>query len=106
MTEAQTQRPLFRARENRQSTFYNLSFLQSYVQLWVLTCYEGIISIWAIRAVVIRVTDIHFVEKKPLAISEINVKLPPFKSGEHNPASASTIDHVPFTVEYLTFIQI
>ena len=45
-------------------------------------------------------------KKKPLAISEINVKLPPFKSGEHNPASASTIDHVPFTVEYLTFIQI
>jgi len=28
--------PLFRVRENRQSTSYNLHFLQSYVQIWVL----------------------------------------------------------------------
>ena len=28
--------PLFRARENRQSTSYNLSFLQSYIQIEVL----------------------------------------------------------------------
>jgi len=36
MIEVQTQQPLFRARENRQSTSYNLSFLQSYVQIEVL----------------------------------------------------------------------
>jgi len=33
--ETRTQRPLFKARENRQST-YNLSFLQSYAQFYVL----------------------------------------------------------------------
>jgi len=72
------QRPLFRARENRQSTSYNLSFLQSYIQIevlldvirgwrslgyYVLVNRSHFISIWAIRAVVIRVTDIQFVEK-------------------------------------------
>jgi len=30
------QQPLFGARESRQSTSYNFSFLQSYVQFWVL----------------------------------------------------------------------
>jgi len=34
--EVRRQRPLFRARENRRSTSYNLSFLQSYVQVYVL----------------------------------------------------------------------
>jgi len=32
--EARMQRPLFKARENRQSTSYDLSFLQSYVQIY------------------------------------------------------------------------
>jgi len=36
MREGWTQWPLFRARENRQSTSYNLNFLQSYIQFRVL----------------------------------------------------------------------
>ena len=69
MIEAWTQRPLFRARENRQSTSYSLSFLQSCVQFWIQTwSYKGVkiirllsfsnrshsTSIWA---VIIRVTE-------------------------------------------------
>ena len=45
-------------------------------------------------AVVIRVTDIQFVEKRPLAIIAMNAELPLFKNGEHNSESASTIDRV------------
>jgi len=36
MIEARMQGSLCKARENRQSTSYNLGFLQSYVQFWVL----------------------------------------------------------------------
>jgi len=32
--------------------------------------------------------------KRPLAIAAMNAELPPFKNGEHNPESASTIDRV------------
>ena len=43
MIEARKQRPLFRARENRQSVSCNFSFLQYYVQFSSSTrCYEGV----------------------------------------------------------------
>ena len=53
MIEGRTQRPLLRVRENRQSPSYNL--IRSHL-----------ISIWALWAVIIRVTDIRFVEKSQL----------------------------------------
>ena len=52
---------------------------------------SNFISIWA---VVIRATDIHFVEKRPFAIAAMNAELPPFKNREHNSESAPTIDCV------------
>jgi len=86
MIEARTQRPLIRARENRQSTFHN--FLT-----FSIRCYEGVkiirlfrshfLSIWAIQAVVVRMTNI-FYGKRPIAIAAMNAELPPFKNGEHN----------------------
>jgi len=49
MKEARTQRPLFRAWENRQSTSYNLSFPRSYVQFLSSTrCYKGVITRWSL----------------------------------------------------------
>ena len=72
MIEARTQRPLFRPRENRRSISYNLSFLQSYVQFYILLdvirgedhqVRSHFIYIQAIWVVVIRVTNIRFVEK-------------------------------------------
>ena len=44
---------------------------------------------WAIWAVVLQVTDIRFVEKDH---SLMDMKLPPFKNGEHNSESTSTSD--------------
>ena len=72
MIEAWTQQPLFRATENRQGTSYNFSFLQYYVQFLVilgimtelvLVIRIHFISIYAIRAVAIQVTNIRFLEK-------------------------------------------
>ena len=41
-----------------------------------------------------RRTGIGICGKKPLAIAAMNVELPPFKNGEHNLESVSTIDRV------------
>jgi len=52
-----------------------------------------IFSIWLIQAVVVRVTDIClFFGKRRLIIGAMNVDFPPFKNGEHNSESASTIN--------------
>ena len=66
----------------------------------VLVIRSHSVSIWAIRAAVIRVTDIHFVEKRPLAIAAVNAELPPFQNGEHNSESVSTIDRVITPLSY------
>jgi len=37
-------------------------------------------------------TDIRFFGKRSPAIAAMNVELPPFKDGDYNPESASTLD--------------
>jgi len=37
-------------------------------------------------------TDTRFLEKRSLHITAMNTELPPFKNGEHNSESASTLD--------------
>lgn len=50
-------------------------------------------STWPIRAVeFIRVTDIRGFGEKPLALAEMNTKLPSFKNEEYNSESASIIN--------------
>jgi len=82
--KARKQRPLLRAKEKKsQNTSYRFSILQYYVQFWILLCVEResrslgyqvlvisshFLSIWTIWAVVIRMTDIHFLAKDHLLL--------------------------------------
>ena len=47
-----------------------------------------------------------FCGKRPLAIAATNVELPPFKNGEHNSESASTIDHGVTPLKGIPFVAI
>ena len=124
MIEAWTQRPLFRARENRQSTSYNLSPILRSIPSSTL-CYEGVkIS----RLLHFRnqipfyfylghlghldrsfSSDRYlFYGKRPVAIAARNTELPLFMNGVHNSKSVSTIDRVitPLTIFFAITIEL
>jgi len=98
------QRPLFRARENRQSTSYNLSPVLRSI-LSSTRCYKGVkiirllsfsnkIPFYFYLGGSYSSDRYSFCGKRPLAIAAMNAESPPCKNGEHNSGSASTIDHV------------
>jgi len=49
-------------------------------------------------------TNIPLFEKRSLAITVMNAELPPFKNGEQNSESASTLDHSLTPSRFLGYI--